>query len=135
MSLQQPQPPPALLLISIISMASGLVYKCEAGLDCERSNSGNRICYHVTFPPRSSAYSRRSFHVQSLHCSYVSLSSKNSSILYQVERVKDGRVFALRSVKCKEGGKTLAILLISFTSSPSVVGPTLNYSMPLPSGL
>lgn len=75
------------------------------------------------------------FYLHSLHVNFLASSESNDSIMYHVDRVKDGRQFATRVVRCTENGNTLALVVMGFTRVTDVGEPTLNYAVPMPPGV
>lgn len=58
---------------------------------------------------------RDEFVAHSLHGSFVFAGTSDDSIIYHVERVRDGRGFCTRSVRAIQGGNPIFICIISFT--------------------
>lgn len=58
---------------------------------------------------------REEFVAHSLHGSFVFAGTSDDSIIYHVERIRDGRGFCTRSVRAIQGGSPIFICIISFT--------------------
>jgi len=54
-------------------------------------------------------------HAHSLHCYFLLMASPSIPILYYVERTRQGRSFATRSVKAVQQGRTIFTLMVSFS--------------------
>ncbi|ROO85565.1 acyl-CoA thioesterase-2 [Actinocorallia herbida] len=63
----------------------------------------------------------------SLHAYFVRAGDPGQSILYLVERVRDGRSFATRRVVARQHGKTIFMTSVSFAAD----GPGPDHSLPL----
>ncbi|KAL7285717.1 hypothetical protein ACG7TL_000822 [Trametes sanguinea] len=69
------------------------------------------------------------FSLHSLHCYFLLSASAAVPILYNVDRVRDGRSYVTRSVRAVQRGRTIFLLLCSF-QRPEPRQPTFQLPMP-----
>ncbi|KAJ3011988.1 hypothetical protein NUW54_g2003 [Trametes sanguinea] len=60
------------------------------------------------------------FSLHSLHCYFLLSASAAVPILYNVDRVRDGRSYVTRSVRAVQRGRTIFLMLCSFPTPPSL---------------
>ncbi|KAI0639149.1 thioesterase-like superfamily-domain-containing protein [Trametes polyzona] len=70
-----------------------------------------------------------SFGLHSLHCYFLLSASAAVPILYNVDRVRDGRSYVTRAVRAVQRGRTIFIMLCSF-QRPEPRQPTFQLPMP-----
>ncbi|KAK7209263.1 hypothetical protein V2G26_016441 [Clonostachys chloroleuca] len=77
----------------------------------------------------------------SCHCYFLLAGSRDIPILYHVERVRDGRSFATRTVQARQRGRCIFTTTISFARVPddndssSSSRRTISHAAPLPPGV
>ncbi|KAJ8501559.1 hypothetical protein ONZ51_g506 [Trametes cubensis] len=69
------------------------------------------------------------FSLHSLHCYFLLSASAAVPILYNVDRVRDGRSYATRAVRAVQRGRTIFLMLCSF-QRPEPRQPTFQLPMP-----
>lgn len=76
------------------------------------------------------------FFVHSCHCYFLLAGSSEVPIMFHVERVRDGRSFATRTVQARQRGACIFTVTMSFVRKGSGGMPhnTLRHARPFPSG-
>ena len=77
------------------------------------------------------------FFPHSCHCYFLLAGSSEVPIIYHVERVRDGRSFATRTVQARQKGRCIFTITISFTNHSVLEGkkaPILSHARPFPEG-
>uniref|UniRef100_A0A0W0FYE9 Acyl-CoA thioesterase II n=1 Tax=Moniliophthora roreri TaxID=221103 RepID=A0A0W0FYE9_MONRR len=69
------------------------------------------------------------FGLHSLHCYFLLSASPSTPIVYQVERVRQGRTYCACSVKAVQNGKIIFVLMCSF-QKPEPWQPSYQWTMP-----
>ncbi|KAK7058296.1 acyl-CoA thioesterase [Paramarasmius palmivorus] len=69
------------------------------------------------------------FGLHSLHCYFLLSASPSTPIVYQVERVRQGRTYSACSVKAVQNGKIIFVLMCSF-QKPETWQPSYQWKMP-----
>ncbi|POS84041.1 hypothetical protein EPUL_002840, partial [Erysiphe pulchra] len=72
------------------------------------------------------------FDVHSLHCYFVLAGDSKFPIIYHVERIRDGRSFATRTVQAKQHGKCIFTTSMSFVRENSGGKNMIQHALPLP---
>jgi acyl-CoA thioesterase 8 len=74
------------------------------------------------------------FTVHSMHCYFVLAGNSSIPILYHVERVRDGKSFATRTVQARQRGKPIFTTTMSFTreGSGGRPGNLVEHQVPMP---
>ncbi|KAF9056639.1 HotDog domain-containing protein [Panaeolus papilionaceus] len=67
--------------------------------------------------------------LHSLHCYFLLSASSTTPIIYHVERLRDGKSYATRSVKAVQNGRIVFIMLCSF-QKPEPWQPSHQWTMP-----
>ncbi|PNY27205.1 Acyl-coenzyme A thioesterase 8 [Tolypocladium capitatum] len=75
------------------------------------------------------------FLVHSCHCYFLLAGSADVPILFHVERVRDGRSFATRTVQARQRGRCIFTTTISFVRVGSGGRVSLHHTVPLPDGV
>jgi acyl-CoA thioesterase II len=75
------------------------------------------------------------FLVHSCHCYFLLAGSATIPIMYHVERVRDGRSFATRTVQARQKGKCIFTTTISFVREASGGVKQINHAAALPEGV
>ncbi|RKF55890.1 Acyl-coenzyme A thioesterase 8 [Erysiphe neolycopersici] len=75
------------------------------------------------------------FDVHSLHCYFLLAGDSKFPFIYYVERIRDGRSFATRTVHAKQHGKCIFTTSISFVRENSDGKNVLQHALPLPDGI
>ncbi|KAL3965009.1 hypothetical protein ACCO45_002013 [Purpureocillium lilacinum] len=75
------------------------------------------------------------FLVHSCHCYFLLAGSADVPILFHVERVRDGRSFATRTVQARQRGRCIFTTTISFTREGSGGEQQVRHAVPLPDGV
>lgn len=73
-----------------------------------------------------------SFTVHSMHCYFVLAGNSEIPILYHVERVRDGKSFATRTVQARQRGRPIFTTTISFQKQGSGGALTVDHALPQP---
>lgn len=74
------------------------------------------------------------FLVHSCHCYFILAGSDTIPLLFHVERVRDGRSFATRTVQAKQRGRCIFTVTISFVREGSAGEGQVHHAVPLPGG-
>ncbi|EGX94890.1 acyl-CoA thioesterase II [Cordyceps militaris CM01] len=74
------------------------------------------------------------FLVHSCHCYFLLAGSGTTPILFHVERVRDGRSFATRTVQARQRGRCIFTTTISFTREGSAGAGQVHHAALLPAG-
>ncbi|KAI9839016.1 MAG: hypothetical protein M1838_004478 [Thelocarpon superellum] len=72
------------------------------------------------------------FNIHSMHCYFVLAGDPDIPILYHVERVRDGKSFATRTVQARQRGKCVFTTTCSFVKENSGGKKTVEHSTPMP---
>ena len=74
------------------------------------------------------------FTIHSMHCYFVLAGNSSTPILYHVERVRDGRSFATRTVQARQRGKPIFTTTMSFAKEGSGGRPgnLVEHQVPMP---
>ncbi|KAL2001328.1 hypothetical protein VTN02DRAFT_1908 [Thermoascus thermophilus] len=72
------------------------------------------------------------FTVHSMHCYFVLAGDSEIPILYHVERVRDGRSFATRTVQARQRGRPIFTTTLSFSKEDSGGRRKLEHAVPMP---
>ncbi|KAI5464467.1 thioesterase-like superfamily-domain-containing protein [Mariannaea sp. PMI_226] len=75
------------------------------------------------------------FFPHSCHCYFLLAGSDEIPILYHVERVRDGRSFATRTVQARQKGKCIFTTTISFVREDSGGEKKVEHAVPLTEGM
>ena len=75
------------------------------------------------------------FLVHSCHCYFLLAGSDTTPILFHVERVRDGRSFATRTVQARQRGQSIFTTTISFVKENSAGPGQVHHAVPLPKGV
>lgn len=75
------------------------------------------------------------FSPHSCHCYFLLAGSDEIPILYHVERVRDGRSFATRTVQARQKGRCIFTTTISFVREASGGEKTVRHAKPWPAGV
>ncbi|OAA67622.1 acyl-CoA thioesterase II [Cordyceps fumosorosea ARSEF 2679] len=75
------------------------------------------------------------FLVHSCHCYFLLAGSGTTPILFHVERVRDGRSFATRTVQARQRGRCIFTTTISFTLEGSAGEGQVHHAAALPEGV
>ncbi|KAI9056111.1 hypothetical protein LZ554_001039 [Drepanopeziza brunnea f. sp. 'monogermtubi'] len=75
------------------------------------------------------------FLVHSMHCYFVLAGDSEIPVMYFVERVREGRSFATRTVQARQRGKAIFTTTLSFTRENSGGRQTLTHAVPRPEGI
>lgn len=75
------------------------------------------------------------FLVHSCHCYFLLAGSGTTPILFHVERVRDGRSFATRTVQARQRGRCIFTTTISFTREGSAGEGQVHHAATLPAGV
>lgn len=76
------------------------------------------------------------FYVHSYHCYFVLAGDSTIPILYHVERVREGRSFATRTVQARQRGKAIFTVTMSFMKDGGGGdGDVVSHAAPMPSGV
>ncbi|OLN96507.1 Acyl-coenzyme A thioesterase 8 [Colletotrichum chlorophyti] len=75
------------------------------------------------------------FFVHSCHCYFLLAGSSEIPILFHVERVRDGRSFATRTVQARQRGRCIFTTTVSFVKEGSGGEKQLRHAAPLPNGV
>lgn len=75
------------------------------------------------------------FLVHSCHCYFLLAGSSTTPILFHVERVRDGRSFATRTVQARQRGRCIFTTTVSFTREGSAGPGQVHHAAALPGGL
>lgn len=73
------------------------------------------------------------FLVHSLHCYFLHPVQPQPEVIYDVEKIRDGKSFSSRSIKALQGGRVMFHCLASFSKEESRAGTEIDYvrySMP-----
>lgn len=70
--------------------------------------------------------------VHFMQASFLRTGNAREQILYQVERVADGRAFATRQVRAVQGGACIYMATIAYAAGDAVRGGRLDYGPPMP---
>ena len=70
-------------------------------------------------------------HVHSLHAYFLRGGDVDEAIVYEVDRLRDGRSFTARQVTARQGGDAILVLSASFHAG----GPSGDYEPPAPLGI
>ncbi|KAM4065311.1 thioesterase-like superfamily protein [Hirsutella rhossiliensis] len=73
-----------------------------------------------------------SFLVHSCHCYFLLAGASDVPILFHVERVRDGRSFATRTVQARQRGRCVFTTTVSFVRSGSGGAVQVRHAAPLP---
>lgn len=73
--------------------------------------------------------------VHSCHCYFLLAGSDTVPILFHVERVRDGRSFATRTVQAKQKGRCIFTTTVSFVREGSAGKGQVHHATPLPEGV
>jgi acyl-CoA thioesterase II len=72
------------------------------------------------------------FTVHSMHCYFVLAGNSEIPILYHVERVRDGKSFATRTVQARQKGRPIFTTTISFQKQGSGGAETVDHALKMP---
>ncbi|KEY65721.1 hypothetical protein S7711_05551 [Stachybotrys chartarum IBT 7711] len=75
------------------------------------------------------------FLVHSCHCYFLLAGSPSIPILFHVERVRDGRSFATRTVQARQRGRCIFTVTISLVRAGSSAPDQVRHAAPLPEGV
>ncbi|KAK2780549.1 acyl-CoA thioesterase II [Colletotrichum kahawae] len=75
------------------------------------------------------------FFVHSCHCYFLLAGSSEIPILFHVERVRDGRSFATRTVQARQRGRCIFTTTVSFVKEGAGGETQVRHAAPLPQGL
>ncbi|KAH7019097.1 thioesterase-like superfamily-domain-containing protein [Ilyonectria destructans] len=75
------------------------------------------------------------FFPHSCHCYFLLAGSDEIPILYHVERVRDGRSFATRTVQARQQGRCIFTTTISFVREATGGKKQVRHAAPLPDGI
>ncbi|GJC82818.1 acyl-CoA thioesterase II [Colletotrichum tofieldiae] len=75
------------------------------------------------------------FFVHSCHCYFLLAGSSEIPILFHVERVRDGRSFATRTVQARQRGRCIFTTTVSFVKEGSGGEKQVRHAAPLPEGV
>ncbi|KAH0495336.1 hypothetical protein TgHK011_008895 [Trichoderma gracile] len=78
---------------------------------------------------------RDDFLVHSCHCYFLLAGSATIPIMYHVERVRDGRSFATRTVQARQRGKCIFTTTVSFVREGSGGARQIRHAAALPEGV
>ncbi|KAH0551665.1 hypothetical protein GP486_007118 [Trichoglossum hirsutum] len=78
---------------------------------------------------------RPSFIVHSMHCYFVLAGDPGIPIVYHVERVRDGRSFATRTVQARQRGRPIFTTTMSFMDEGSGGENVVTHAAKMPEGL
>lgn len=70
-----------------------------------------------------------------MHCYFVLAGDATIPVLYHVERVREGRSFATRTVQARQRGRAIFTTTLSFVREGSAGTDTVDHSSPLPDGV
>lgn len=88
-----------------------------------------------TVPPPSPANGNAVFLIHSMHCYFVLAGDPTISILYHVERVREGKSFITRTVQARQRGKCIFTTTLSFMREGSGGGVTVDHGWDMPEGV
>lgn len=71
----------------------------------------------------------------SCHCYFLLAGAANLPILFHVERVRDGRSFATRTVQARQKGRCIFTTTISFAREDTTGKKVVRHAAPLPEGV
>ncbi|KAJ5009105.1 Acyl-coenzyme A thioesterase 8 [Colletotrichum sp. SAR 10_99] len=74
------------------------------------------------------------FFVHSCHCYFLLAGSSEIPILFHVERVRDGRSFATRTVQARQRGRCIFTTTVSFVKEGAGGETQVRHAAPLPVG-
>ena len=74
------------------------------------------------------------FAVHSCHCYFLQAGTSSAPILYHIERLRDGRSFAARTVQARQQGKCIFTVTMSFVKDNAGGKKTLQHAVPIPEG-
>lgn len=72
------------------------------------------------------------FSVHSMHCYFVLAGDIATPVIYHVERIRDGRSFATRSVQAKQRGNCIFTTILSFVREGSGGRKTIEHATSIP---
>lgn len=72
------------------------------------------------------------FYPHSCHCYFILAGSGKIPILFHVERVRDGRSFATRTVQARQRGRCIFTTTISFVRKAAAGDKTVRHAAPMP---
>ncbi|KAK3330619.1 thioesterase-like superfamily-domain-containing protein [Apodospora peruviana] len=75
------------------------------------------------------------FSVHSCHCYFLLAGSGELPILFHVEKVRDGKSFATRTVQARQKGRCIFTTTISFVRDGSSSGGQVSHAHPMPPGV
>ena len=75
------------------------------------------------------------FTVHSMHCYFVMAGQRTAPVFYHVERVRDGRSIATRTVQARQWGKVIFTTTLSFVIEAIGEEKTLEHSVSIPTAL
>lgn len=75
------------------------------------------------------------FFMHSCHCYFLLAGSSDVPILFHVERVRDGRSFATRTVQARQRGRCIFTVTVSFVREGAGGDKALRHAAPLPDGV
>ncbi|KAM0333457.1 hypothetical protein ACHAQA_002119 [Verticillium albo-atrum] len=75
------------------------------------------------------------FFIHSCHCYFLLAGSSEIPILFHVERVRDGRSFATRTVQARQRGRCIFTVTASFVREGSGGAQQARHAVPLPEGV
>lgn len=67
-----------------------------------------------------------------MHCYFVLAGDSQLPILYHVERVRDGKSFATRTVQARQRGRPIFTTTLSFSREDSGGKKKIEHSVPMP---
>ncbi|KAI9764794.1 MAG: hypothetical protein M1840_008063 [Geoglossum simile] len=76
-----------------------------------------------------------SFSIHSLHCYFVLAGDVGIPIVYHVERVRDGRSYATRTVQARQKGQPIFTVTMSFMRDGAGGGQVIKHEAVMPGGL
>lgn len=89
----------------------------------------------ATVPPPSAANNHAVFLVHSMHCYFVLAGDATIPILYDVERVREGKSFLTRTVQARQRGKCIFTTTISFVREGSGGQKAVEHGWDMPEGV
>ncbi|KAH7142776.1 palmitoyl-CoA hydrolase [Dactylonectria estremocensis] len=72
------------------------------------------------------------FVAHSIHCHFLRAANVDMSIIYHVDRVRDGKSFATRVVSAKQGQRVILLATTSFTQDTETSNKKLKHASPMP---
>ena len=72
------------------------------------------------------------FTVHSMHCYFVLAGDSEIPVIYYVERVREGKSFATRTVQARQRGKCIFTTTLSFMKEHSGGAQVIEHARPMP---